>query len=222
MVSIEPKLNKQIREKLDSLVTEDGLFAVDRDQRIVYWSASAERVLGFDAEEVLGRPCYEVLGANQPSGHPHCKPDCQVVANARRGRPIRDFDVRVMSEDRDAWLNVSILLAHTGAARSPLAVHLVRDVTDRRRVEALRAVANHADRGERGEGAEDPGHVPPLSRREQQVIALLAHGYQPDEIASGLGLSPITVRNHVTRAMSKLGVHSRLEAVVRAAKLGFL
>jgi len=221
---LEPTKTAQanrIEETLASFVTDDGLFAVDRDQRIVYWAASAERVLGFSADEVLGRPCYEVLGASEPSGHPHCKPDCQVVANARRGRPIRDFDVRVKSDDRDAWLNVTILLAPTDASRSPLAVHLVRDVTDRRKVESLRTVAS-ADRAEGGAAAESHGHVPPLSRREQQVIALLAQGFKSAEIARALGLSPVTIRNHITRAMSKLGVHSRLEAVVRAAKLGFL
>lgn len=196
------------------------MFAVDRDQRIIFWSESAERILGFSSGEVLGRPCYEVLGASDPSGHPHCQPDCQIITNARRGRPSRDFDVRVMSEDRDAWLNVSIMLARTGESNSPSVVHLVRDVTDRRKVEAMRAVSGRPSLD--SNSAEDPGHVPALSRREQQVISLLADGHPPSDIATALGLSPVTVRNHVTRAMTKLGVHSRLEAVVRAAKLGFL
>jgi PAS domain S-box-containing protein len=198
------------------------LFCVDRSQRILQWSQSAEQVIGLSAESVIGRPCYEVLGANQPATHPHCQPNCQVLANAQRRRPTRDFDVHLRSEEDDKWLNVSILLAEAEGPQSPLLIHLVRDVTKQRAVDCLSTAVAEDERSLDDPAPSKDDGVHPLSRRERQVIQLLAHGYKSAAIAEALGLSPITVRNHVTRAMSKLGTTSRLEAVVRSAKLGLI
>ena len=51
-----------------------------------------------------------------------------------------------------------------------------------------------------------------------EVPRLLAHVISNKEIAEALLISPITARNHVDRLMSKLGVRSRLEAVVYASQ----
>lgn len=61
-----------------------------------------------------------------------------------------------------------------------------------------------------------------LTDRELEVLALLARGENTKRIADHLALSPNTVRNHVTRLMSKLGVHSRLEAVSEAVSRGLI
>ncbi len=212
-----------ILDAVGSLLTADGLFCVDRDQRIVQWSESAERVIGLKADDVVGLLCYEVIGGNQLFAYPYCQPDCPVLTKARRGRTTPDFDVRVKSGDEQQWLNVSIVLMGGGGRKSPLVMHLVRDVTDRRRVDALSAAASRDDETPSEREPGDAGDVSPLSRREQQVILrLLAHGYSTSAVAEALGLSPVTVRNHITRAMSKLGVHSRLDAVVRAARYGIV
>jgi two-component system NarL family response regulator len=61
-----------------------------------------------------------------------------------------------------------------------------------------------------------------VSDREREVLQLLADGRTVAEIATGMGLSAHTVRNHIRRAMKHLGVHSRLDAVVAAARAGIL
>ncbi|MEK7247740.1 MAG: response regulator transcription factor, partial [Chloroflexota bacterium] len=139
-----------------------------------------------------------------------------------RRRTTRDFDVRIKSGDEQRWLNVSIVLTGGSDKKSPLVMHLVRDVTERRSVDSLSAAASRDEKTPPGRGAKEASAVSPLSRREQQVIRLLAHGYSISSVAEALGLSPVTVRNHITRAMSKLGVHSRLDAVVRAARHGIV
>jgi DNA-binding NarL/FixJ family response regulator len=53
-----------------------------------------------------------------------------------------------------------------------------------------------------------------LTRREQQVLALLGEGLDNQEIAKQLSLSPQTVRNYISRLYDKLGVHTRAEAIV--------
>lgn len=61
-----------------------------------------------------------------------------------------------------------------------------------------------------------------LSPREQQVMRLVAEGVPSREIAQRLGLSGKTVDNHRTNLMRKLGVHSKMELVKYAAKLGLI
>ena len=52
-----------------------------------------------------------------------------------------------------------------------------------------------------------------LTSREREVLQLLAEGLDGTLIAEKLFVSPATVRNHVQHILTKLGVHSRLEAV---------
>jgi DNA-binding NarL/FixJ family response regulator len=57
-----------------------------------------------------------------------------------------------------------------------------------------------------------------LTRRERQVLALLADGYDKDAIALELAISPQTARTHVQNILAKLGLHSRLEAAAFARR----
>jgi DNA-binding CsgD family transcriptional regulator len=59
-----------------------------------------------------------------------------------------------------------------------------------------------------------------LSRREAEVLALLADGWTNREIASELFVSPHTVKKHVERIYGKLGVHSRTAASAIAHRAG--
>lgn len=61
-----------------------------------------------------------------------------------------------------------------------------------------------------------------LTPREQDVLALLAEGLPNKLIADRLGISERTVKFHVAAILSKFGVHSRTEAVLRGARLGLL
>lgn len=59
-----------------------------------------------------------------------------------------------------------------------------------------------------------------LTLRERQVLALLVEGTSNKAMAKRLALRPNTVRTHVQNIMDKLEVHSRLEVVTRAIRLG--
>ncbi|HTW98766.1 MAG TPA: response regulator transcription factor [Acidimicrobiales bacterium] len=61
-----------------------------------------------------------------------------------------------------------------------------------------------------------------LSRRELEVLELLARGASTAHIAAELYLSGHTVRNHVRNILSKLGAHSKLEAVTLATRRGIV
>jgi DNA-binding NarL/FixJ family response regulator len=64
--------------------------------------------------------------------------------------------------------------------------------------------------------------APALSVRELQVLRLVAAGEGTNAIAGQLGLSVHTARNHIRNLMTKLGAHSRVEAVVMAARSGLI
>ena len=66
------------------------------------------------------------------------------------------------------------------------------------------------------------GLVKPLSKREQEVLQLLAHGTSNEEIAQELLIVVDTVKRHISRIFSKLGVQNREQAVKRAKTLGLL
>jgi DNA-binding NarL/FixJ family response regulator len=61
-----------------------------------------------------------------------------------------------------------------------------------------------------------------LTPRELEVMQLLAEGASNQAIAERLFISLHTVRNHVQRIITKLGVHSKLEAVAVATRVGFV
>jgi len=61
-----------------------------------------------------------------------------------------------------------------------------------------------------------------LTPREQEVMRLLAEGLSRKEIAEKLFISPKTVENHRTSIMNKLGLHSAMELIRYAARLGLI
>jgi DNA-binding NarL/FixJ family response regulator len=63
---------------------------------------------------------------------------------------------------------------------------------------------------------------PSLSRRQFEILRLLAAGRTTQGIADDLGLTRPTVRNHVARMLRALGAHTRLEAVATARARGWL
>ena len=65
-------------------------------------------------------------------------------------------------------------------------------------------------------------YIEPLTPREMEVLRLIASGLSNQDIAQQLCLSLNTVKRHVNSILSKLGITSRTQAVVRARELGLL
>jgi len=84
-----------------------------------------------------------------------------------------------------------------------------------------RQVAEKVVAWARGERAAPPG-VARLTEREVEVLRLLARGWDNRRIAETLCIGEQTVKNHVSRIYAKLGVESRVEAVIRAISLGLV
>ncbi|MCZ4609993.1 response regulator transcription factor [Streptomyces sp. Lzd4kr] len=78
-----------------------------------------------------------------------------------------------------------------------------------------------------GDGADDRDparaeRLDALTGREREVLVQVAGGHSNDEIAERLEVSPLTVKTHVNRAMSKLGARDRAQLVVIAYESGLV
>ena len=74
----------------------------------------------------------------------------------------------------------------------------------------------------RGPRATTRAHPAGLTRREAEVLALVAAGLRNAEIAERLYLTPKTVSHHLSAIYAKLGVETRIEAALAASQLGIV
>ena len=72
--------------------------------------------------------------------------------------------------------------------------------------------------GPRGERAQ----TKPLTLRELEILGHVAAGESAAAIAAALNIAPLTARTHIRNILSKLGAHSRLEAVALALRQGLI
>jgi DNA-binding NarL/FixJ family response regulator len=66
----------------------------------------------------------------------------------------------------------------------------------------------------------DEGTFRHLTAREREVVTLVGRGLSNGEIAAELFRSPLTVKTHVSRAMTKLHARGRAQLVVHALRTG--
>jgi len=62
----------------------------------------------------------------------------------------------------------------------------------------------------------------PLTKREVEILRLMAGGFSNREIAHALGTAEGTIKNHASSILSKLGVRDRTRAVLKALERGYI
>jgi DNA-binding NarL/FixJ family response regulator len=145
-----------------------------------------------------------------------------VVRRARGDLPDLPIAVGVPEDCAEAILAYSRSGAHGYLGRADPADDLVEGLRRLRRGEstypasAALALFRTLREGPPGAG---PG---PLSRRETEVLRLLATGLLNKEIASRLGISLCTVKNHIHKILGKLRASHRRDAVYQACQQGLL
>ncbi len=212
------------------LTTADGVLAVDLEQKIVFWNEAAEALLGYTAEEVLGRFCYEVIRGRDEAGCPVCQRGCHDMMMMLRRELVRTRDVLVRTKDgREVWASISTVLVPSSRRDLWVLVHLFRDVSRQKEMERfVEQLLSIVAKLSLSRGPDPPvslAHSPPpmdLTSRERDVLRLLASGASTRAIAKKLFISPATARNHVRHILTKLQVHSRLEAVTLALRNGLI
>jgi PAS domain S-box-containing protein len=185
----------------------DGVLAVDRRQTIVLWNGEAARILGYPADQILGKKCYQVFCGRDVHGCPVCRQGCAALASAEHLQPAPTTDMEVRTRDgTDIWLNLTTAVV-------PSLLSVAREFAERVSADSSKAPVS------RTVPTRDSGDLTP---REREVLTLLASGLSTAPIAERLCISPRTVRNHVNSILGKLGVHTRLEAVAYSIENGLV
>jgi PAS domain S-box-containing protein len=197
------------------IAATDGMFVTDDRQRIVAWSSAAQRMLGFSADEAIGKTCFQVVMGREPDGHPVCGRNCSVTRNARRGRGTASYEV--VAQARDGGLkclsnSVLVIQNEDHPDGEFHVIHMLKEASDAPVVR--RALVSAPD--------VDEPMVETLTRRELEVLRNFAAGSTIDEIAGTLSISVFTARNHIGNIGRKLGARSRLEIVLLAMRRGLV
>jgi DNA-binding CsgD family transcriptional regulator len=181
------------------------------DGRLTYMNSRAERLLGLPAAACLGLPCHEVITATDPWGRPICAPSCELRLQAAGNQVLEPRRMCILDAHRvEHWLRVLLIQLSPADATCRLLHCALDDSQTRRMEEYLERLATRAH-GNRGAAADHPR----LTIREREILQRLDEAQTLREIASRLGLSYTTVRNHVQHILAKLEAHSIQEAVAR-------
>ena len=138
----------------------------------------------------------------------------------RKVQPNARFVFLSRDDSDSAWL--AAIEAGAGAF-----IHKSRAATDV--IEAVRQVGNGASlippsmiSSLLSRNRETEVRKESLSGREREVLQLMSEGWSSREIAEKLGISYATVRTHIRSVDTKLGAHSKIEAVVTAREMNII
>lgn len=189
----------------------DGAFVIGADGRILLWNRTAEKIMGYSAREAIGRPCCELFVGLDGDGNRLCYQGCHVMNLVKQGEPVQHFEMETRTKaGTPVWLDISILELPASGGGHAIAVHLFRDVTATKELLQLVRERLTPPTSSNGNG------VSPLTKREAEILRMMASGANTKALADGLHVSPATIRNHAQNIFMKLDVHSRLEAVAWA------
>jgi DNA-binding NarL/FixJ family response regulator len=153
-------------------------------------------------------------------------PDMDGLEATRRikeERP-RTAVIMVTMHDNPAYLREAV--------RAGAAGYLLKDVSKDDLLDAIRQVATGGAfiesqmlkgmLSEMKPGAATPSAARNLTKREREILALVAEGLSNREIADRLVLSPETVKSHVAAILEKLNVSDRTQAAIYAVRNGLV
>ncbi len=218
-----------VADMLEQLAhTGDGVFAVDRQHRIILWNRAAESLLGYSAQEVLGKPCEDVIQGRDCNGLLSCSKQCARFEEAKKLHwlPHQIFHARG-KDGKEVWIDVTTLSVLSERRKLSTLVHIFRNAggagagndntkSPWRTEQLPKPVSELAYQpGPGSPKNEDEGNreIASLTKSELSILRYLTEGISTTAISARLFISPTTVRNHVQNILRKLQVHSRLEAI---------
>jgi PAS domain S-box-containing protein len=176
-----------------NLRSGDALVAFGSDLTIDSWNEAAEKLTGVSAEQAIGRPCWEVLGGHDDRGGLVCHRGCSIARLACERWSVRCRKLHVKTREGMRAVHMSTVALDDGDARR-----------------VLHVLIPHEQRSSRAARV--------LTRRQQEILELLAAGMPAKAIATRLGIVEVTVRNHIRAILVALDAHSQLEAIANARR----
>jgi PAS domain S-box-containing protein len=175
--------------------SSNAIMLVDDQRRIVELNDPALALVARSRAELIGTSIVEVI---DPSERAESAREWQVFLRSGEYTGARDL---LRADGSKVPIDFAARLAAVDGRRLAIYVMLAQNGSSPSHV-APRARARSSAR--------------PLTRREREVVTLIAMGLETNEIAQELHVSPETVRTHVRNAMAKLGAHTRAQLVAIA------
>ena len=142
---------EEVQSRLAAIVSdsEDAVVSKTLDGIILSWNAGAERLFGYTAAEAVGRPITLIIPPERQGE------EFEVLARLRHGERVEHFEtVRVAKDGRRIDISLTVSPVRDREGRITGASKIARDITDRKRGEAMLREAD---------------------RKKDEFIALLAH-----------------------------------------------
>jgi PAS domain S-box-containing protein len=214
----------------------EGIYGQNCQGLTTFVNPAAARMLGWSAEELIGRDMHAILHGTRADGSPYPREECPIHTAVADGGVHHATGELFWRQDGQSFPVEYICAPVHDGCRVVGAVVTFNDISRRRAAEEERArlygkllerdrelqeavsgilLAHGSDPGLCGQGDE----LARLTRREREVLLGLTQGQTNAEIARALGLGAGTIKSHVEHLLKKLGLDSRTQAAVWAARL---
>jgi DNA-binding NarL/FixJ family response regulator len=201
----------------DHAVFTDALSTILRTEPEIQVVGTGATVREAIASARTLQPDVVLLDVHMPDGS-----GVEAAAAIKKDRAQTQVVILTSDED-EAVLRSAVQAGVTGyLSKHETAAQVVQAVRSAARGEALIAPYMLARLLHGLQKKDAPAPVTPLTTRELEVLRELSLGHDNEAVAKALRMSPNTVRTHVQNILSKLDVHSKLEAVSRGIREGWI
>jgi PAS domain S-box-containing protein len=129
----ERKLTEEAAQRLAAIVesSDDAIVSKGLDGIITSWNGGAERIFGYLAEEIIGKPITTLIPPN------HQKEEEGIIERIRRGQRVEHYET-VRQRKHGSLIDVSLTISPVRNAQGKIigASKIARDITERKRSEA--------------------------------------------------------------------------------------
>jgi len=107
----------------------EGVFSVDKEFRIKFFNEAAERITGFNRDEVLGELCKNVFKSK------FCDNRCPIVRVLESGKTIYDFDTKIQCKNHNKSIRLNAVLLKNDSPKTVGGVITFREIEQQQNVE---------------------------------------------------------------------------------------